>query len=242
MSEDPSRPGGGQAPGEPAATGEPPTPTWGRPPDAPPGWGQPQPPATPSAWGPTQPPTQPPGPTWGQPQQPPPPSWGQPQPPSPWGQPGGAWVQPAPAAGGRTAASAVAGVILAVLGALSTIVGLLLLMVGTMADQFASDLAASAIPPGAISGMLYIVGGVIVALGLVQLIAGVGILLSREWGRFSGIVVSILWLLLGLLIVVGGVASPDPDGGSALVTGIVISALYGYCLVVLAVRWRSNPS
>ncbi|HET7676654.1 MAG TPA: hypothetical protein VFK38_02270 [Candidatus Limnocylindrales bacterium] len=132
-----------------------------------------------------------------------------------------------------------AGVILAVLGALGAVIGLLLFLVGSMADQFASDLAASAIAPGALSAVLYVIGGVIAALGLVQLIAGVGILLSKEWGRLTGIVVSILWLLLSLLTLLSGISSADPDGGGILVGG-VIAALYAYCVVVLAVRWRST--
>jgi hypothetical protein len=58
---------------------------------------------------------------------------------------------------------------------------------------------------------VFVVAGVVLAIGLAHLVSGIGVVRRRSWGRIVGLVMSVLGVLLWALILVGTlVASGQP--------------------------------
>ena len=71
------------------------------------------------------------------------------------------------------------------------------------------------------------------------LIAGIGVLRSRDWGRVLGIIVGVLSGLLWL----GSVATPDRPGAQDSIIGSLIAfGIHAYIVVALLFFWRTKPS
>lgn len=221
---------------------------------APAGWAQP-------AQGAPQPPA-PGGPAWGQPAPgtPPPPAQGGPgwaapapqQPPAPAG-----WAQPAPAQTGWVVQAAaqrgpvtglakIAGLIILLFGLAWTALGVILTLAGGAAKVGSSSTAL----PEFVNGIGDIVAGlgiVILVVAVIELLGGIGILLSKEWGRIIGMIYSLIFGAGSVFIVLGGSRassvsdSASSNGGfGALIFGLVFLIGYLYSLVVLGVRWRGR--
>ena len=141
---------------------------------------------------PSQPPAQTPPPQWAPQQQPP--AWGQP-PPGAWGQPG--YSAPPP----RPVLVLIGSIWLIVVGILQILAGagcgLLSMGAGSLSSQDTSGLL------GVLSGSLLVFGIIAVVLGFLQLASGVGALGGRGWARWIGILLSIMYFLVGLLILLG---------------------------------------
>jgi hypothetical protein len=237
------------------AQGEPPAPDPGTPPEPP------QPPSEPLAQGepPPPPPLAPlvnqsgaasgdqasdttvqPTSTWEQPAFVPPPI-----PPPQAQQPAVNWSPPpAPAstAGQRTTLSMVAGILLIVGGVLGTLAGL---AVAAFGSAFISSIERFGPIPELegmnvetfLSGFVVFLGIIIIAYSLVYLIAGIGVVRSRDWGRVLGLIVGILSGLVWLGGLGGRQGSGDSIGGS-----LVALAIHAYIVVALLFFWRTKPS
>jgi len=70
--------------------------------------------------------------------------------------------------------------------------------------------------------------GAIVVIAVLQVVGGVGSLARWQWARVVGILSGVLGLLLGVLLLLGVAAAPDPI---ALVIAVVLTA--GYALGVI---------
>jgi hypothetical protein len=230
---EPGEPGSTTEPGESGSTTEPiepppATPTWDAPasPAAPaPSWEAPAVPAPTPAPAPLAPLVSPTAP------------------PPPLAQPAVAWGAPAPAVaaqGGRTMLAAIAGVVMLVLGVLGGILGLLVAVVGGTFISSLGDLAEipefeGADPGAVLGGVVAFFGIIVIVYSLLYVIAGIGVLRSRGWGRVMGIVVGIISGLIWL----SGLSSSE---SSNLPFAIVMLAIHVYIVVVLAVFWRNKTA
>ena len=136
-------------------------------------------------------------------------------------------------AGGQvTGLAKAAAVILMVLGAIVTVAGLLVLaggaFIGTASNQTELPYLA-----GAVGGFLAFFGIVIAGIGIIEVLAGIGAWRGSGAGRITGIVLSVLFLLFGLL----GLGNSG-DNSSPLVS-LVIVLLYGFVAAALAFRWKT---
>jgi len=162
-----------------------------------------------------QPPTQPPPP--GQPPQwsPPPqqsPQWGTP-PPGQWGQGGYA---PAPQ---RPVSVTLAGIYLIVMGILLALVGGCTTLVGGGVSQVEGQEGTGTF----FGGSIVIIGLIATILNIAGIVAGAGAIGRAGWGRWLGVVVSVILLLLFGLI---GVATVIPSSDSTTNPGLGVGAFF----------------
>jgi hypothetical protein len=144
------------------------------------------------------------------------PQWSPPpQQPTGWG--GGGYGGPPPRPVGVTLAA----IYLIVMGVLVALVG------GCVAGF--SGLLGSAVDNAGVGGggaILAIGGGfgiIVLALGIVSIVAGVGAVQGKNWGRITGIVISALAVVGAVLTVVG---TGDFSGNIAT---IIVGVLYALC-------------
>lgn len=180
---------------------------------------QPPPPQTPPP-AQTPPPQQP---AWGQPPQQP--AWGQP-PPGAWGQPGYSAPPPRPLL--VTIGSIwliLWGVLFVLGGGACTLGGAALTGLDTQLGGFA-DAAGGLVVGFGIFGIVF---------GVLQVASGAGGFAGRGWARWIGIILSILYFLVGLLILLGSFgALNDPNSGGATSLIFSIVWLVGYGLTAWA--------
>jgi hypothetical protein len=188
----------------------------------------------------TQPP---PSPPQGTPPTAPPSGWN-PQ-PAPAGPAGTGWVQPAAAARGPvTALAKIAGIVILLFGLFWTAIGALILLAGGL-TKAGSGQAGFAQFGDAVGNFIAGFGIVIVVLAIIELISGIGILMSKDWARIAGVVYSLLFGVGSILIVAGGASASNVDSGTGggaatLIFGLVFLVGYAYCLFALGMRWRSR--
>jgi hypothetical protein len=153
-----------------------------------------------------------------------------------------AWQAPPPvvaASGARTPLAFASGILLILLAIGGGLIGLLLAVFGSSVvaqmdlSQF-GDVGGLNDPGALVSGVLITFGIVIIVYSLVYLIAGIGVLRSRGWGRVMGIVVGILSGLFWLASLSGG----NNAGGGLFV--IVLLAIHVYIVATLLFFWRSK--
>jgi hypothetical protein len=143
-----------------------------------------------------------------------------PQQPTGWGTPG--YGGPPPRPTGVTLAAIyliVMGVLLALGGAAC---GLLGGAVGTI------DPGQTGGNPFAVfGGIIAVMGIVVLVLGILSIAAGAGALGGKGWARWTGVVVSVLMVLLGLLLIVGSLGNLDASGGiTSLIFWLIITVAY----------------
>jgi hypothetical protein len=176
--------------------------------------------------------------TWEQPAFVPPPI-----PPPQVQQPAVSWSPPpAPVstAGQRTTLSLVAGILLIIGGILGSLAGL---AVAAFGSAFISAIERFGPVPELegmdvekfLSAFVVFFGIIIIAYSLVYLIAGIGVVRSRDWGRVLGLVVGILSGLVWLGGLGGRQGSADSIGGSLVALGIHV-----YIVVALLFFWRTK--
>lgn len=211
-----------------------------------------QPPQDPNQ--PAPPAPAPPGPSWGQSAPPPPPQYAPPPapqyapPPQPvpgsWAQPapaGSQWVMPPAQQGPVTLLSKFAGIIILLFGLGWTAIGALITFGGAVVST-ASDNSAFSQLGDAFGGVIAGLGIVILVIAIIELLGGIGILLSKSWGRIIGIAYSLIFGAGSLLIALGGGRASDTTnaGPGVLIFGVVCFVLYAYSLIVLMARWRGR--
>ena len=112
--------------------------------------------------------------------------------------------------------------------------GLVTLVALSIGDEFTRQLRAQleaeglAIDVGAMLRVVVVVFVIVLVLGLLHLVAAIGVFLHKSWGRLLGIVLGVLGVLLGVLSVVPALGVGE---SGSLVFGVLL--LLGYGLVVL---------
>jgi hypothetical protein len=148
---------------------------------------------------------------------------------------------PAPLPGRPGAVTATAWILI-VLGALVALVGAIVLISGAFFDAIAvmpEMRARFGRLPDAFGGFLAVVGALLLAYGIAQLVSGVNILARREWARIAGLVVAILGAMLTL-------GSLTPGRGTTFGGTIVVLLLFAaYAQAVYTLltsgRWFAEP-
>ncbi len=211
-------------------------------------------PAAPAAPQPETPPVAAPtGTAWGGPPTAPPAGWGQPTPPpappAGWSQPGAAaptWAMPpvamAPSAQPQGSLMvSLAGVLLLVIGVLVGLAGVGLMAVGLVARaafetaiQNADPVDYSVDAVRVFEGIFVVLGVIVAVYGLGELIAGIGVLLKRQWGRLLGILLSFIAGLLTTLVALGALSSSNGTTRTGVVVFVVFAVAYWFVVVALA--------
>ena len=117
----------------------------------------------------------------------------------------------------------VAGILTFGLGAIVGVLGGLIAVAGSSGEGF------ELLGPlgGAVAGLAFLV----VFWGLLEVVAAVGMLVHRGWGRALGLVVGVVGALFAGLAVLANVTAPSAEGGGI---GFSFLLLAGYGLTVLA--------
>jgi hypothetical protein len=131
-----------------------------------------------------------------------------------------------------------------VLGILGALLGLAVVGLGQLARQYADEINTPGMPPGfeeAIGPIFNIFAVIILAFSLLYILSGIGILRTREWGRFLGIVLGIIggliWLL-GLTGSVGAGSGTRADTTGSIGFSLLLFIVHAFVVVALAVRWK----
>jgi hypothetical protein len=177
----------------------------------------------------------------------PPPAMPTPAMAAPAPQPAVSWAPPpAPVAvaGRRTTLSLAAGILLILGGILGGLAGLAVAVFGNAIVRSLEDLGSLPDVEGMdtaafMSGFIVFFGIIILIYSLVYLLAGIGVVRSRDWGRVLGLIVGILSGLIWL----GSVATPDQPGVRDSIVGSLIAfGIHAYIVVALLFFWRTKPS
>jgi len=119
-----------------------------------------------------------------------------------------------------------AAVTMIVLGALIALLGLFFAFVGAFVGGAANEINSQtpAFPgmAGAVAGVLIVFAVILLAIGILNIVAGANVLGGRGWARITGIVVAVLVGLFALLGLFGG--GDSRTGGSIVVSLIVVAA------------------
>ena len=118
-----------------------------------------------------------------------------------------------------------AAITMIVLGALIALLGLFFAFVGAFVGGAANELNSQPAFPGmagAVAGVLIVFALILLAVGILDIVAGANVLGGRGWARITGIVVAVIVGLFGLLGLFGG--GDSRTGGSIVVSLIVVAA------------------
>jgi hypothetical protein len=147
-----------------------------------------------------------------------------------------------------------ASIILIVLGALSVLFGLLALLGGALFAGAASDPSVQAEIPGlpaAFAGIILVVAVILLAWGILEILSGAKALGGRNWARITGIVLSVIGLLLFVLGLLGSMGAPqtgvegaEAAGPTSMIINVVIAAAYAFVIWAFATsgRWFASRS
>lgn len=147
------------------------------------------------------------------------------------------WSGPPPTPPARPGLVTTAAIVLIVLGVLTAIAGLFALLAASLfssgmeipgMEQFGEGAA------GAVGGILIVIGVVIIAFGVLQVLSGINLFSARSWARILGIVLAVIGGLFGLLAVI-------PSSGannSSPVFGLILLAANVFVIWVLATTGR----
>ena len=144
------------------------------------------------------------------------------------------WSSPADPSGPEAPRSALlltGGILSVALASLTTLVALVLLALGNALDGAVTGLGADV--DGSLAGMgaaVRIVAALVGGLGLLGIVAGIGAILRRRWGRIGAIVYGSINLALALLAVVASASDGAGVGGGSLFLLAVSAAIVGFCV------------
>ncbi len=121
---------------------------------------------------------------------------------------------------------------------------------GAAVALLGTGLLASLMPSGRDADLLRIVVIVsavaFLSAGILQILAGIGILRHRPWSRLLGTILAALWIGVGVVTLLGSFAAretipvtgPANDPSSGIASGFGIIVIYGFVLLVLILRGR----
>jgi hypothetical protein len=102
----------------------------------------------------------------------------------------------------RPGAVTAAGIIMIALGALIVLVGLLFLLFGAIiggaTSQFESQMPGFTSFSGAVTGVVIVLAIILLAVGILEIVAGAQVFSGRSWARITGMVLAVILGLLGL--------------------------------------------
>lgn len=168
------------------------------------------------------------------------PAYGQPpyQPAQQWGQPASGWAQPTSYEYGSSVLAIIAGLVLVVCGIPVLLFGGVAILGGPFLNQLTPA------DTGQTQGVIESVRGVsffavvILVIGILHLLSGIFIWAHRSWARWLGILISGLFVLLGVLGLVSslGLQTSVVNGQTitvqnALVVPLLIVVVYGIALI-----------
>ena len=171
-------------------------------------------------------------------------------PAAPGAQPAVAWAPPPAAAaaqGKRTTLAAIAGAVSLIGGILWALLGLLVAVVGgtffASLGNFAEIPELEGADAGAVLGGVAVFFGVlIIVVGLIYVVAGIGILRSSTWARVLGIIVAIIGGLFWLASLSGAGAAAEAGAGDSTIFTLVHLIANAYIVVALLLFWKSKPA
>jgi len=134
-----------------------------------------------------------------------------------------------------------AGVVLLVIGILVTLAGVGLMAVGLLARAAFETAVQNADPVDysvdavrVFEGIFVFLGVIVVVYGLGELIAGIGVLLKRQWGRLLGVLLSFIAGLLTTLVGLGALSRSSGATRTGVVVFVVFAVAYWFVVVALA--------
>ena len=168
---------------------------------------------------------------WAPPQQP---SWAPPQQPS-WaaGYPGQPpyWTPPQYRS---SPLAVIAGIALLISGVLITLIGLLLLVVGIGGASLLEEIDPTLTDDGAaVAAVIMAVAVILLVVGILEIVGSIGVFTHKSWGRWAGIVLASVGVVLGLLLTIASFA-PGGSVGDAVIAIIWLGA-HGFVAAALAV-------
>jgi hypothetical protein len=129
-----------------------------------------------------------------------------------------------------------AGIVMIAIGVLITLFGLLTLLVGGILGGAASGLDFQApgfgALAGAAAGALLVFAFILLAIGILDIVAGASVLGRRGWARITGIVLAAILALFGL----GGLGS-DTGGGTIFSIGWLAANAFIIWALATTGRW-----
>jgi hypothetical protein len=144
-----------------------------------------------------------------------------PQQPAGWGAPGygGPPVRPT----GVTLAA----IYLIVMGVLLALAGAACGLLGGGLSTVSPGEVQGGNPFAMLGGAIAIFGIIVLVLGILSIAAGAGALGGKGWARWTGVIVSVLFVILGVLIIVGSLGNLDASGGAtSLIFWVIITVAY----------------
>lgn len=114
-----------------------------------------------------------------------------------------------------------AGIFLIVMGVIALLVALLAFAGGAL---FAG--AFQGADGGLFAGIFGFLGVIILVWAIVHLLAGYGSLTGKNWGRITGIVISVIAVVIGVLGLIGVLTAGAGVDATSLIFQIVFIALY----------------
>jgi hypothetical protein len=130
-----------------------------------------------------------------------------------------------------------------IVGALFALFGLIALLGAAFVGSIGGSAADQAGVPsgmfGAFAGIIIVVAIILLAIAVLDIVAGIKVLSGRPWARITGIVVAIVLALFGLLGLAG--SGSGTDAGSPIF-GIVLLAANVFIVFALATtgRWFAD--
>jgi len=125
-----------------------------------------------------------------------------------------------------------AGITMIVLGALIVLLGLFFLVaaafVGGAANSINVQTPGIGGMAGAVAGVIIVFAAILLAIGVLDIVAGANVLGGRSWARITGIVVAVILGLFGLASLGGGGSN---NGG---IIGLIILAANVFIVFALA--------
>jgi hypothetical protein len=161
--------------------------------------------------------------------QPPQAQWTPPQQPS-------GWQTPDHGAPPRPTGVTLASIFLIVMGVLFALSGAACGLIGGGLSSINPGSQPGGNPFPVIGGMIVVVGIIVLILGLLSIAGGAGALGGKSWGRWIGIVVSVVFVVLSVLLTVSALGSlnqPDSGGVTWLVFWVAMAVAYALCAYAL---------
>ena len=127
----------------------------------------------------------------------------------------------------------IAGVVLLILGALFTVGGLLFVLVAMAGSAFIGSIDPTWEELGSAAAVVVaVMAFIILAIGITELVTSIGLFVHKSWARWTGVVISVIGILLGLFMVMAAY-EPPADGGLAAFA-LVWTAAHAFTAAALA--------
>jgi protein-S-isoprenylcysteine O-methyltransferase Ste14 len=132
----------------------------------------------------------------------------------------------------------IAGIPLLLWGLVWTIGGAVVLVFRSLLDQLVdtsiADGTITAANGNTLRDIVVVVAVVVLIIGILQLLAAIGIWAHKGWGRWLGIIFGVLGTLFGLAALVGVRATPGVSGSRSSDLGSALFILVPYAFVLIA--------